>query len=86
MASDAWTAVDRYFEDRLIGDDPALEAALEASARAGLPEIAVSPSQGKLLYLLASSVGALSCRSDLELLYLQVTFVWRDTTGVIYVF
>jgi predicted O-methyltransferase YrrM len=58
VASDAWTAVDRYFEDRLIGSDPALEAALQASAKAGLPEIAVSPSQGKLLQILAASIGA----------------------------
>jgi predicted O-methyltransferase YrrM len=58
VASDEWTAVDRYFEDRLIGDDPALEAALKASTKAGLPQIAVSPSQGKLLHLLAMSIGA----------------------------
>ncbi len=58
MASDAWTAVDRYFEDRLIGTDPALDAALEASTAAGLPQIAVSPSHGKLLHLLAASIGA----------------------------
>jgi predicted O-methyltransferase YrrM len=58
VASDEWTAVDRYFEDRLIGDDPALDAALKASTKAGLPQIAVSPSQGKLLHLLAMSIGA----------------------------
>lgn len=49
----AWTAVDRYFGERLLGADPALEAALTASQAAGLPEIAVSPLQGKFLHLLA---------------------------------
>ena len=38
--------------------DPALEAALAASAAAGLPAINVSPVQGKLLHLLARAIGA----------------------------
>lgn len=38
--------------------DAALEAAIEESERAGLPQIQVSPSQGKLLHLLASAIGA----------------------------
>ncbi|CAM2839134.1 O-methyltransferase [Skermania piniformis] len=50
--------VDRYLIETLIGDDPALTAALAASDAAGLPSIAVSPPQGKLLYLLARSSGA----------------------------
>lgn len=53
MTAQQWTAVDDYFNAHLLPPDPALDAALEASARAGLPEIAVSPNQGKLLYLLA---------------------------------
>jgi predicted O-methyltransferase YrrM len=48
-----WEAVDQYLADALIGDDPALDAALAASDEAGLPAIAVSPPQGKLLHLLA---------------------------------
>ncbi len=48
-----WEAVDQYLADALIGDDPALDAALAASDEAGLPAIAVSPLQGKLLHLLA---------------------------------
>jgi predicted O-methyltransferase YrrM len=48
-----WDRVDGYIAERLIGDDPALDAALLASAEAGLPAIAVSPPQGKLLQLLA---------------------------------
>ena len=48
-----WTAVDRYLTDLFVRPDPALEAALQASAAAGLPPIQVSPNQGKLLLLLA---------------------------------
>jgi predicted O-methyltransferase YrrM len=48
-----WTAVDRYITDLLVPEDAALEAALQDSAAAGLPPIAVTPNQGKLLGLLA---------------------------------
>jgi len=51
-----WVAVDRYVADHLIGDDPA--AALAANQAAGLPEIDVSPAQGKMLHLFARMVGA----------------------------
>jgi predicted O-methyltransferase YrrM len=64
VSRELWTAVDRYIGERLIGSDPALDAALSASAEAGLPPIAVSPSQGKLLYLLARALGT---RTVLEL-------------------
>jgi predicted O-methyltransferase YrrM len=50
-----WTAVDAYISDLLISHDPALSAALETSAAAGLPAISVSPPQGKLLKLLAQA-------------------------------
>ena len=53
-----WTDVDRYIGEHLGVSDPALERALSGSVDAGLPEIAVSPPQGKLLMLLAASVGA----------------------------
>lgn len=58
MADETWTAVDRYFADLLVGPDATLEAALTASAAAGLPDHAVSPGQGKLLWLLARMQGA----------------------------
>jgi predicted O-methyltransferase YrrM len=58
MSEALWNEVDRYFESQLLARDSALEAALEASDAAGLPEIAVSPSQGKLLHLLAVVHGA----------------------------
>ena len=63
-AKDQWTAVDHYIGDLLVQHDPALDAALEASTVAGLPTIQVSPTQGKLLHLLALSHGA---RNILEL-------------------
>ena len=59
-----WTAVDRYITDLLVPEDPALDAAIAASAAAGLPPIAVTPNQGKLLGLLARVQGA---RTILEL-------------------
>ncbi len=55
MANETWTAVDRYLTDLFVPPDAALDAALEASVAAGLPDIQVSPSQGKLLHLLARS-------------------------------
>jgi predicted O-methyltransferase YrrM len=58
MSEDRWTAVDSYFEDLFVSQDPVLDAAVAASAAAGLPAISVSPSQGKLLYLLARSLRA----------------------------
>jgi predicted O-methyltransferase YrrM len=58
MSKDQWTLVDQYIEGLFVGADPALEAALEASTAASLPAIAVSPSQGKLLQILATSIGA----------------------------
>ena len=64
MAQDLWTAVDNYIADLFIQQDFALQAALDSSAAAGLPTINVSPSQGKLLHLLARVQGA---RKILEL-------------------
>lgn len=58
MTQRTWTSVDRYLDDLLVGRDTVLEAALQASVDAGLPAIAVSPTQGKLLNLLARVRGA----------------------------
>jgi predicted O-methyltransferase YrrM len=58
MSQDQWTDVDSYFTDLLAPSDPALEAALQATAAAGMPMINVAPNQGKLLHILALSVGA----------------------------
>jgi predicted O-methyltransferase YrrM len=53
-----WTAVDRYITDTLVGPDPVLDAAIAASNAAGLPTIAVSPNEGRLLHILAKAIGA----------------------------
>ncbi|MCV7028079.1 O-methyltransferase [Mycobacterium sherrisii] len=50
--------VDAFLDSTVIGEDAALSAALAASDAAGLPPIAVSSQQGKLLSLLAGAVGA----------------------------
>ncbi|WP_237151658.1 O-methyltransferase [Oryzibacter oryziterrae] len=53
-----WTAVDTYITDQLIPADAALDAALSANQKAGLPAHDVSPPQGKFLQLLALAIGA----------------------------
>ncbi|MGF7123449.1 MULTISPECIES: O-methyltransferase [unclassified Rhodococcus (in: high G+C Gram-positive bacteria)] len=53
-----WAEVDRYLVETVVGADDALDHALAANASAGLPPIDVSPTQGKLLNLLARMVGA----------------------------
>jgi predicted O-methyltransferase YrrM len=58
MSWERWSAVDEYVTGLLVGEDPVLDAALRESEQAGLPPIAVSPSQGKLLSLVARIHGA----------------------------
>ena len=53
-----WTAVDQYLSDLLLPADSVLKSVLESSAAAGLPSINVSPTQGKLLNLMARMCGA----------------------------
>ena len=60
MSSETWGAVDEYVQGMLAPPDEARNAAVAASAEAGLPPIQVSPPQGKMLYLLARSIGAKS--------------------------
>ena len=55
---DLWTDVDQYLSGLLAPADAALTGALEASTKAGLPEIQVSTVQGKLLQILAASIQA----------------------------
>ena len=57
-SGELWSAVDSYFAGRLLPADPVLDTALAASDAAGLPAIAVSPSQGCFLHLLARLRGA----------------------------
>jgi predicted O-methyltransferase YrrM len=58
MSDATWRDVDAYIEERLVGEDEALSAAIRESAAAGLPAIAVSAAHGKMLHLLALSIGA----------------------------
>lgn len=58
MSRKTWTAVDDYLDGLVVRPDASLAAALEASQAAGLPEIAVTAGQGKLLELLARAMGA----------------------------
>ncbi len=58
MHDSVWTDVDHYIDAHLVPADPILDAALAAAAEAGLPAISVSPSQGKLLQVLARSINA----------------------------
>jgi len=50
--------IDAYVEDLFSPSDEVLEAALRDSRRAGLPEINVSPNEGRLLQLLVEMAGA----------------------------
>lgn len=58
MSQELWTAVDSYLCRTLVPSDEALDAALRASEDAKLPSIQVAPNQGKLLAILAQSIGA----------------------------
>ena len=53
MNQEQWTAVDGYIAGHLVPKDAALEGALQASEKGGLPAISVSPTEGKLLMLMA---------------------------------
>ncbi|MDG2002142.1 MAG: O-methyltransferase [Novosphingobium sp.] len=53
-----WNDVDALIDDRLVQPDKALSGCLERSRSAGLPDISVSPSQGKFLQMLVTVSGA----------------------------
>jgi predicted O-methyltransferase YrrM len=58
MSEQQYQAVDRYLEQRYAPANDAFAAVLAANDAAGLPPIAVSPVQGKLLQILARMVHA----------------------------
>ncbi|MEO8337293.1 MAG: O-methyltransferase [bacterium] len=58
MTDTKWAEVDEYLSALHIGRDAALDGAAEATVAAGLPPIAVTPNQGKLLHLLARMLHA----------------------------
>ena len=53
-----WTDIDEFLAGSLLPPDPVLEAALAASAAAGLPEIQVSPCQARFLHMLVQVHGS----------------------------
>ena len=58
MPLEDWAAVDQYICNLLVPADAELEATLDASRAAGLPEIQVSANQGKFLGILVKATGA----------------------------
>jgi predicted O-methyltransferase YrrM len=58
MSQELWNAIDEYITEQVVHEDAALQAATQATVDSGLPQIAVAPNQGKLLYLLARMLGA----------------------------
>lgn len=64
MSDPLWTDVDNHLAELFHVEDASLAAALEASRAAGLPDIAVSPLQGRFLHVIARAMGA---RSILEI-------------------
>jgi predicted O-methyltransferase YrrM len=55
---ETFSAVDAFIGETLAPQDEALQGALDAARAAGLPQIQVSPPQGRLLQLLARVQGA----------------------------
>jgi predicted O-methyltransferase YrrM len=58
MNESTWTEVDAYIGETLTPDDEALQGALEAARDAGLPQIQVSPPQGRLLEMMIRLQGS----------------------------
>ena len=57
-ADPRWAAVDDYIADRLLGQNQQLTETLSSNAAAGLPDIDVSPAQGRMLHLFVRITGA----------------------------
>jgi predicted O-methyltransferase YrrM len=53
-----FSAVDAFIAETIVPHDEVLQAALDAAEAAGLPQIQVSPPQGRLLQILVRLVGA----------------------------
>jgi predicted O-methyltransferase YrrM len=60
---ETFSAVDAFVGETIVGEDEGARAAWDAAEAAGLPQIQVSPPQGRLLQLLVRLLGA---RSVLE--------------------
>lgn len=57
MDQGIFSAVDEFIGETVVEEDEALRGAVEAAEAAGLPQIQVSPPQGRLLQLLVRLVG-----------------------------
>lgn len=53
-----WNAVDKYLQEHFIAEDALMKAAVDEQQAAGMPEIQVSPTEGKFLQMLARAMGA----------------------------
>ena len=60
VSQETFSAVDAFIGETLVDEDEGAQAAWDAAAAAGLPQIQVSPPQGKLLQLLVRLLGAKS--------------------------
>lgn len=58
IGQETFVAVDAFVEQTLVEHDEVLQSALDAAEAAGLPQIQVSPPQGKLLQILVRLQGA----------------------------
>lgn len=60
VSQETFSAVDAFIGETLVDEDEGAQAAWDAAAAAGLPQIQVSPPQGKLLQLFVRLLGAKS--------------------------
>jgi predicted O-methyltransferase YrrM len=58
MTQALYSEIDEYIEQLFVGRDAALDAAVQSTIAAGMPQIQVSASLGKVLYLLAKLANA----------------------------
>lgn len=58
MPNGSFVAIDRYIEGLFVPSDATLSGAVAAGRSAGLPQVQISPVQGKFLWLLARLVEA----------------------------
>jgi predicted O-methyltransferase YrrM len=58
MNKETFIAVDKYYEDLHLGEDPKFDQINASALEAGLPSIQISPLQGKFLHLLVLALDA----------------------------
>jgi predicted O-methyltransferase YrrM len=56
MNKETFIAVDKYYENIHLGQEPSFEAINTSAQEAGLPSIQISPLQGKFLYVLVQAM------------------------------